>query len=76
MYRDIKVSSIMSLMQSAHTNIILSLLTLSLCRHTFFPDVPELRAQQQARNNVKLLEVLEMRQRQMEAIADKRRGTS
>ncbi|KAJ8390688.1 hypothetical protein AAFF_G00100680 [Aldrovandia affinis] len=43
-------------------------------RHVFFDDVVELRAQERARNDAKLLEVLERRQRQMEVLAEKKGG--
>ncbi|KAG7506522.1 hypothetical protein JOB18_008074 [Solea senegalensis] len=45
-------------------------------RHSFFPDVTELRAQEEARNNVRRIEVLERRQRQKDELAEKRRGSS
>lgn len=44
------------------------------CRHRFFEDVEELRAKERARNDAKRMEILERRQRQMEELAEKKRG--
>lgn len=46
------------------------------CRHRFFEDVEELRAQERARNDAKRMEILERRQRQIEEAAEKKRGGS
>ena len=45
-------------------------------RHRFFEDIHEIRAEERARNNAKLMEVMERRQRQMEELAEKRAGGS
>ena len=41
----------------------------------FFKDVEELRAQERARNDVKLAEVLERRQKQIEYLMEKKGGS-
>lgn len=41
-------------------------------RHMFFEDLADIRAEERARNNAKLQEVLERRYRQMEELADKK----
>lgn len=46
------------------------------CRHRFFEDVDELRAQERERNNAKRMEVLERRHRQIEEVIEKKRGAS
>lgn len=46
------------------------------CRHRFFEDVEELRAQERARNDAKRMEILERRHRQIEEVAEKKRGGS
>lgn len=46
------------------------------CRHRFFEDVDELRAQERERNNAKRVEVLERRHRQIEEVIEKKRGAS
>lgn len=43
-------------------------------RHRFFEDVEAMRAQERARNEARRMEVLERRQRQMEEVAEKKRG--
>lgn len=43
-------------------------------RHRFFEDVAKLRAQEQARNDAKRIEILERRQRQIEQVAEWKRG--
>lgn len=43
-------------------------------RHRFFEDVEAMRAQERARNEARRMEVLERRQRQIEEVAEKRRG--
>lgn len=48
----------------------------SACRHRFFEDVEALRAQERARNDAKKMEILERRQRQIEEVAEKKRGGS
>lgn len=42
-------------------------------RHRFFEDLAEMRAQERAKNDAKLMEVLEMRKRQMEELAEKKK---
>ncbi|KAF3704101.1 hypothetical protein EXN66_Car019789 [Channa argus] len=56
--------------------IIVGLATAFINRHMFFQDVAELRAQEQARNNAKKMEVLERRQKQIEKVAEKKKGDS
>ena len=46
------------------------------CRHSFFTDVVELRAQERERNLLRRTEVLERRQKQMEELAEKKKGGS
>lgn len=46
------------------------------CRHRFFEDVDQLRAEERARNEAKRMEIMERRQRQMEEAAEKKRGGS
>lgn len=46
------------------------------CRHKFFEDVDELRAQERERNNAKRMEILERRQRQIEEVIEKKKGAS
>lgn len=46
------------------------------CRHSFFEDVDELRAQEKERNNAKRMEILERRQRQIEEVMEKKKGAS
>lgn len=46
------------------------------CRHTFFEDVDELRAQERERSNAKRLEILERRQRQIEEVIEKKKGAN
>lgn len=46
------------------------------CRHKFFEDVEELRAQERQRNNAKRMEILERRQRQIEEVTEKKKGAS
>lgn len=41
-------------------------------RHLFFEDLADIRAEERARNNAKLQEVLERRYRQMEDLAEKK----
>ncbi|KAJ8363110.1 hypothetical protein SKAU_G00119410 [Synaphobranchus kaupii] len=55
-------------------SLLVGLATAFYNRHMFFEDVAGLRAQERARNDTKLLEVLERRQRQMEELAEKRGG--
>ena len=43
-------------------------------RHLFFEDIAAIRAQERARNEAKLMEILERRHRQMEELADKKGG--
>ncbi|TKS89478.1 hypothetical protein D9C73_023603 [Collichthys lucidus] len=43
-------------------------------RHRFFEDVEELRAQERARNDAKRMEIMERRQRQIDEVAEKKRG--
>lgn len=45
-------------------------------RHRFFEDVEELKAQERASNSTKRMEILERRQRQIEEVAEKKRGSS
>ncbi|KAL6475438.1 hypothetical protein MHYP_G00164780 [Metynnis hypsauchen] len=52
--------------------LLAGLATAFLNRHLFFEDVAEIRAQERARNEVKLLEVLERRQKQVEELAEKK----
>lgn len=46
------------------------------CRHKFFEDVDELRAQERERNNAKRMEILERRQRQIEEVIEKKKRAS
>ncbi|KAG5854105.1 hypothetical protein ANANG_G00034000 [Anguilla anguilla] len=54
--------------------LLVSLATVFYNRHVFFEDIADLRARERARNDAKLLEILERRQRQMEELADKKGG--
>ncbi|KAL7372879.1 hypothetical protein ABVT39_023316 [Epinephelus coioides] len=45
-------------------------------RHRFFVDVEELRAQERARNEARRVEILERRMKQIEEVAEKKRGGS
>lgn len=56
--------------------LIVGLATAFFNRHSFMEDVAELRAQERARTDAKRMEVLERRQRQMEELAEKKRGGS
>lgn len=58
----------------ADSFIIISVTPPPLCRHKFFEDIVELRAQERTRTEAKRIEVLERRQRQMEELAEKRKG--
>lgn len=55
--------------------LIVGLATVFYNRHMFFMDVEELRAQERARNDVKLSEVRERRQKQMECLMEKKGGS-
>lgn len=46
------------------------------CRHKFFEDVDDFRAQERERNNAKRMEILERRQRQIEEVIEKKKGAS
>ncbi|KAG7491392.1 hypothetical protein MATL_G00003170 [Megalops atlanticus] len=52
--------------------LLVGLATAFYNRHMFFEDIAEIRAQERARNEAKLLEVLERRQKQMEELAEKK----
>ncbi|KAF1373551.1 hypothetical protein EPR50_G00211040 [Perca flavescens] len=54
--------------------LIVGLATAFFNRHRFFEDVEELRAQERARNDAKRMEVLERRMRQIDEVAEKKRG--
>lgn len=45
-------------------------------RHRFFEDVADIRAQERARNDSKRMEILERRRKQMDEVAEKKRGSS
>ncbi|KAJ7987550.1 hypothetical protein DPEC_G00327650 [Dallia pectoralis] len=53
-------------------SIIVGLATAFFNRHKFFEDLEEIRSQERAKNNAKLIDVLEMRKRQMEELAEKK----
>lgn len=53
--------------------LIVGLATAFFNRHRFFEDLAEMRAQERAKNDAKLMEVLEMRKRQMEELAEKKK---
>ncbi|TMS22494.1 hypothetical protein E3U43_012759 [Larimichthys crocea] len=57
-------------------SLIVGLAVAFVNRHRFFEDVEELRAQERARNNARRMEIIERRQRQIEEIAEKKRGGS
>ncbi|KAG5262918.1 hypothetical protein AALO_G00280460 [Alosa alosa] len=52
--------------------LLLGLATAFFNRHLFFEDLANIRAEERARNNAKLQEVLERRYRQMEELAEKK----
>ncbi|KAJ8283475.1 hypothetical protein COCON_G00023250 [Conger conger] len=54
--------------------VLVGLATAFYNRHVFFEDIAGLRAQERARNDTRLLEVLERRHRQMEELAEKKGG--
>lgn len=54
--------------------LLVGLSALFFNRHMFFADVEEIRAQEQARNNVRRAELLEMRQEQLELLREKKEG--
>ncbi|KAF0025823.1 hypothetical protein F2P81_022704 [Scophthalmus maximus] len=56
--------------------LVVGLATAFFNRHSFFADVDELRAEERARNNLRRMEVLERRQRQMEELAVKKKSGS
>lgn len=56
--------------------LVIGLATVFFNRHRFFEDVEELRAQERARNYAKGVEIMERRQRQLEEMAEKKRGGS
>lgn len=56
--------------------LIVGLATAFFNRHRFFEDVEELRAQERARNDAKRMEILERRQRQIDEVAEKKKGGS
>ncbi|KAK6329254.1 hypothetical protein J4Q44_G00012320 [Coregonus suidteri] len=53
--------------------LIVGLATAFFNRHRFIEDLAEMRAQERAKNDAKLMEVLEMRKRQMEELAEKKK---
>lgn len=56
--------------------LVLGLFTAFLNRHRFLEDVEDLRAQERERHQAKMMEILERRQRQLEEVAEKKRGAS
>ncbi|KAJ8246259.1 hypothetical protein GJAV_G00265570 [Gymnothorax javanicus] len=54
--------------------LLVGLATAFYNRHLFFTDIADIRAQERARNDARLLEVLERRQRQMDELAEKKGG--
>ena len=68
----VEASGCCSVDQSCLTEI---LVVAPRCRHRFFEDVAELRAQERARNDAKRMEILERRHKQMEELAGKKKQT-
>lgn len=56
--------------------LIVGLAAVFFNRHRFFEDVEELRAQERARNEARRVEILERRMKQIEDVAEKKRGGS
>lgn len=55
--------------------LIVGLATAFFNRHLYFEDIADIRAQERARNDAKLMEILERRQKQMEELAEKKGGS-